>query len=417
MMPQLSFSEKDVQCHVLSELQKYYSRRSCNLTAAAAIEQINSKNGKRADGLLVIRQGSRLLTVSLEVKSDITSDDLNLAYEEQKGLALSGIIGSLLYLVIIYLIWQFGPMQHLTPMWGMASVGILSLGIIPMYKWLSRKRPGLLRRVKALRQLSQYPANEQWLAFAYNAQNPTHTKRLSRIKKYCQKAGVGLALVRLDRNWKVQYLIQPKFKFGNGRNILKDYNLSPEMQKQVRQVNNKAGLPFFFPTVAQWVLILKGFGLVLLVSFPLMFGINHTQSPRSKANTFQGAYPMAKSEISTSPGLSQPRTKTSEKTHQTPNQPDPRNNCQLPSYGYILVDSQYDTQQQAQRRAQHLENLGFGQCSIIWMPCAGRATEKYGVQVGGVLKRRSKAYLRFDQYRNGLYRAGDYDANPKIVKF
>lgn len=147
-----------------------------------------------------------------------------------------------------------------------------------------------------------------------------------------------------------------------------------------------------------------------------MFGINHTKAPRSKANTLQGASPMTKSEISTSPGPSQPSTKTSEKTHQKPNQPDPRNNCQLPSYGYILVDSQHNTQQQAQRRAQHLENLGFGQCSIIWMPCAGRATETYGVQVGGVLKRRPKAYLRFDQYRNGLYRAGDYDANPKIVK-
>ncbi len=158
MVPQLSFSEKDLQRQVLTALQKYYSRRSSNLTAAAAIEQVNRKNGKRADGLLVIRQGSRLLTASLEVKLDIISDDLNLAYDEQKGLAVSGVIGSLLYLAIIYLIWQYSPMQRLSPIWGIASAGILSLGIIPLYRWLSKKRPGLLKRVKALRQLSQYPS-------------------------------------------------------------------------------------------------------------------------------------------------------------------------------------------------------------------------------------------------------------------
>jgi hypothetical protein len=276
----------------------------------------------------------------------------------------------------------------------------------------------LLKRVKALRQLSQYPANEQWLAFAYNANDPKHSERLPRIKKYCQKAGVGLAVVRLDKNWKVQHLVQPKFKLANGRSILKDYNLSKSMQKQVQQLNSKGGLPLFFPTVAQWVLILKGvgLGLVLSVSLPLMFGINRTQSPRDKANTFQAAYPIPKSEKPTSPKTTQPNATSAKESPHKPSQPDPKNNCQLPSSGYLLIDSQYDQQQQAHQRAQYLKTLGFRQCTIIWMPCAGRASEKYGVQVGGVLKDGRSANSRLDRLRNALSRAGDHDAALKIIK-
>jgi len=61
--------------------------------------------------------------------------------------------------------------------------------------------------------------------------------------------------------------------------------------------------------------------------------------------------------------------------------PDPKN-CYLPASGYLLIESQHPTEAEAHQRAQQLQKLGLGRCTIIWLPCAGQAAERYGLQIG-----------------------------------
>lgn len=95
--------------------------------------------------------------------------------------------------------------------------------------------------------------------------------------------------------------------------------------------------------------------------------------------------------------------------------PDPKN-CRLPGRGFLLIDSQYLTEEEAHQRARFLHQIGIKPCTIIWLPCAGRGAEDYAVQVGPALPKRAAAERRQRSMATQLKEASALRQPPFLIQ-
>ncbi len=186
-------TEKFVQHKALNFLKRRYRLRSrSRITAKKEVWTLKKYGNKRADGLLVFKHilwGSYV--VSLEAKSQKTLSAISPSkvkgsrhrHSIKAGLGLVLISGSLL---TIYKLndgfWQF-----------LIPIIFFVVGYL-VYHQLAQNS-SRHQKAAVFKQLSQYPANEQWMAVSKDALKALPTKKRKALLNICRRQGVGMVVV------------------------------------------------------------------------------------------------------------------------------------------------------------------------------------------------------------------------------
>ena len=211
-------SERIVQTSAQDFLTRRYRRRAKGGRLFSRIEVRTRRKygGRRADGLLAFRHWVLgTYVVSMEAKSFKTIASMRPvfdAYHFLKNCFYAGITISLLSgaFFAVYKM-EDGWLQFLIPV-NAFLVGTLIYGLLT-YRNYSHRLVGVIR------QLEQYPANEQWLAFSQDSLEQMDRQERSDLKKICRNHGIGILKVKPNR--KVRILLKARGKWIG--NFLKYY--------------------------------------------------------------------------------------------------------------------------------------------------------------------------------------------------
>lgn len=217
--------ESTVQARALDFLHDYYSNRgSGRIFKKKEVRTKKEYGGKRADGLLVYKGWTGIHVVSMESKSHKTFAAIRPTRSTAKWLKNTLWVSFLFStmtggLVSLYRMENFqdGLIYFgLTFMLGFVAYGY--------FRWNSASN----QEVKVLKQLKQYPANEQWLSFSKDSLRPLDKKKWQYIKKLCKAEGFGIILVKPE--YQIKVVSRPRSK-GTFKNYLKYYSLEKDILK------------------------------------------------------------------------------------------------------------------------------------------------------------------------------------------
>ena len=222
-------SEKTVQEKALAYLRRRYRpwARWGQVFAKTEVRTRRQFGGKRADGLVAYRSWwGTTRVISLEAKSHKTLRALRLQRENSAwwwrsilvGLAVCLASGAFLFLFKMddaYLRYAF-PLNVLVS---------ASLAYAYFTRYSSR-----YQRAGVHRQLRQYPANQQWLAFSADSLQHLPPQEQKRLRQVCQRLGFGVLIVH--SRGRVQRWLKPTFRRKWFGDFLKYYS----KEKEIRQV-------------------------------------------------------------------------------------------------------------------------------------------------------------------------------------
>lgn len=209
--------EKYVQEKALKLLEGYYQEKYKIPVpfSAQEVRTTKKKGDKRADGLLCFQ--SRLQenhTVSLEAKSHKTLNAL-LPYWNDEKLGLHVFIVLFMAGVLtVYLTFDFSWYWIIALfITSIVVITFLSFGIVTILE------PPGYKTLNVIKQVKQYPANEQWIAISVDSLNLVEKKeaifQLKTNKEtliaQCKRNGIGLILIT-NRTERIE--IHPKYKKG-----------------------------------------------------------------------------------------------------------------------------------------------------------------------------------------------------------
>ena len=239
---------------------------------------------------------------------------------------------------------------------------------------------GVQRSLSAKAALATKLANEHWLAVPFHpaCHNPYE---LIQLEHACRSAGTGLLVMRTDQQNEVKRLCCPAFRPLDGSRLRKK-QAEPPRRRYLRRCLKLLSL------LSQFVISLYPFHRSGDSDFPAPYAYS------SDRNALPARWETAGRPVNANP--------------------DPKN-CYLPASGYLLIDSQHATEARAHQRAQQLQQLGFGKCSIIWLPCAGQATEQYGLQLGPVYSSRKTAEQQLKAYQGRRPKTEPGGALPQLI--
>lgn len=400
----LQLSEFDIQGIALEFLEKYYRKYSSNGKVAVDRQQYNRRNGKEADGLIAFHQGQRkIITVSLEVKKDISSPALNLAFDESKGNLFALIGAGIAYITLItYLHLNFG-LGNFDTLAAWASYLLLLSFFFPLRDIIRRFSFPWAKNIGALQQLTQYPGNECWLAFGYYEPSERHEK-LQLVRRWCEKKGVGLLLVRPYGQQKVKILNYPGYKVSPaGASVLDYYYRNADSFRKKIISRAHSPLQIFWRTRGQWRYRLKICGYATLFVFgilPFMGDFHYPAQGFSIENPPLGMMIPYQETAGTG-------NESQEKKEATPQEPPP---CAPPSFRgerYLLIDSMHKSLEEAEKRVALLRDFQF-QAGYFWLPCiqSDKTTTAYCVYTGQAFTKHKKAAYALDTYRFHLLAKG-----------
>lgn len=411
MYPQLP--EFDIQEIALAYLEKYYRKYSSNGKVAVDRQQYNRRNGKEADGLIAFHQGQRkIITVSLEVKKDISSPALNLAFDERKGNLFALIGAGIAYIALItYLHLNFG-LGNFDTLAAWASYLLLLSFFFPLRDIIRRLSFPWAKNIGALQQLTQYPGNECWLAFGYYEPSERHEK-LQLVRRWCEKKGVGLLLVRPYGQQKVKILNYPRYKVSPaGASILDRYysNADSFRKKIISRVHSP--LQILWRTRGQWRYRLKVCGYAILFVFgilPFMEDLHYSAQSFGMENAPPGM-------ITPYQETARTDSQSQEKKEAAPQEPRP---CTPPSFRgerYLLADSMHKSLEEAEERVALLRDFQF-KAGYFWLPCiqSDKTTAAYCVYAGQPFSKYKKAAYALDAYRFQLMAKGIVEVEEPFV--
>jgi len=242
-MPKPVLSEKYVQNTVAERLNQEYYRRK-----PAYIDTEVYTSLKRADVLLAfMRARKRPYVVVVEAKSRSTIHQLKLR-ENPDRIRWAGRLTTVALIVGLSFIlgyqWYFNALNTLL----LLGLFIVSTSLITAI--ISRLELGILASIRAIEQLSRYPANEKWIAIGEDS--IVQPSEYQRLRRQCRKNGVGLLVVTRRGKMRVREIPSPRHTFNNyltsyGKeatilNIIDtkpDYGPTPpERRKSRRQILN-----------------------------------------------------------------------------------------------------------------------------------------------------------------------------------
>lgn len=186
-------SEKFVQHKALKFLKRRYRLQArSRILSKKEVWTLKKYGNKRADGLLVFKHilWGRYV-VSMEAKSQKTLTAIKPTkvkgsrhrHSIKAGISLVLISGSLL---TIYKLSD-GLWQFLTP------VLLFILGYIIYHQFTQNSSRH--QKAAVFKQLSQYPANEQWIAVSKDALKALSKKKRKALFFICKRQGVGMVVV------------------------------------------------------------------------------------------------------------------------------------------------------------------------------------------------------------------------------
>ena len=190
-MPKLI--EKTVQKHALNYLYRRYKIRHPTRRIFTRMEVSTKKEygRKRADGFVCFKTIWGIHVVSMEAKSYKTIAAMKTKFNFWlylkncivAGLGFTVVTGAIYALVKM----SDGNMQFLYPLW-MFCAGAVLYGVFTVNNYRHKT-------ISVVKQVNQYPANEQWLAFSNDSIKDLKNDKLKDLETICRVQGLGVIVV------------------------------------------------------------------------------------------------------------------------------------------------------------------------------------------------------------------------------
>lgn len=184
-------SEQFVQDMALEFLRLKYSKSFIFSNNVTALQEVYTQEKNRADGLAFFKRGNSYFTASLEAKSYKTLYALKEQIDEnqfntrrQVFWAISGIS----YIVALT-IFQADFLHSMLFWFGFHVLG-------DFFLFHNNTDKNSYKFVEVMRQIEQYPANEQWLAVSEDCFSDKVSEDY--LIKICSKASIGLLCVSAE---------------------------------------------------------------------------------------------------------------------------------------------------------------------------------------------------------------------------
>jgi hypothetical protein len=278
-----------------------------------------------------------------------------------------------------------------------------------LYEVLKQKKLFFTQRIRALQQLANYPANERWLAFAYDSRIHSRDK-LKQVILACRQEGAGLILIRPDKGWRIEKEVEPRYYNSSGKQILKKYL---EERSIAQQIQSRQHRPVWWlrKTPAQKKYYARILLFVTLLFVLVLFVIGAQKQSRNHQSGVVTA------EIApTAPPQNAPKPEVdSGKPAPTPPIMTADTTCTLPTQGYLILEGQFQSYDEASQRATQLKSLRLAECQPLWLPCTGATESLWTIQIGSPVHSKSEAMRQLDYYEKNLSSAGAYRQSPRIV--
>ena len=189
-----NLSEKVVQATAQAFLYDKYRKkaRKGRLFSRTEVRTRQKFGGNRADGLLAFQHylwGTYV--ISMEAKSFKTLStikprgDVNLLLWNSFKAGLKFCILSGMFFALYRM--DDGFMQFILPL-NMFVCGAIVYGFFTSNSYRHK-------RVRVIRQLAQYPANERWLAFSKDSLDLLQKDKIKMLDKICKYQGIGIIVV------------------------------------------------------------------------------------------------------------------------------------------------------------------------------------------------------------------------------
>ena len=189
--------ERTVQEVSLKYLEKYYGDKSKNIYANIEERTKKIHGMKRADGLLVYPSWfGRLYTISMEAKSHKTLSALK-PYKINKLWYKDAAIKGFWVTLASGVIFLIGNAEH-SPYLRFLLPLVIWLLSSSIYAYMTRNSHKY-QELDVLKQVFQYPANEKWITFSYDALQMLEMRSKDNLFKICEARGVGLLLVHANK--------------------------------------------------------------------------------------------------------------------------------------------------------------------------------------------------------------------------
>ncbi|RMG85615.1 MAG: hypothetical protein D6714_05640 [Bacteroidetes bacterium] len=220
--------ERTVQVHALEFLEKRARKRARRGRCFARMEvRTKARYGnKRADGLLAFKHWlSGTYVVSLEAKSHKTLPAI-VPKTEVGLLVWNSFRAGLLVCILTGAFFAFfkmddGLLQILLPL-NTLGVGALGYGIITRNHFSHKN-------IAVVKQIGQYPANEQWLAFSRDSIARLPVKKVGYLKTICRERGIGVLVV--SPGGKIEVFVKAKYRINWWGDFLKYYAPETEIRR------------------------------------------------------------------------------------------------------------------------------------------------------------------------------------------
>lgn len=396
----------------------YLSRdhyRSCGKGVPYANTEEFTIKGFRADGIIAfVHKWDKIYVASLEAKSAKTLANL-IAQLDSTKIFHGGFIASVIVIILgLSYLYVYLPKQTLEPLWGLA-LGLIMFTLITGFTWLFNRFPiSLFTSVGVLKQLQKYPANERWVAIGADSIREKAVYR--KFRKRCIRAGVGLLVVSRNGTVSIESLPNPKYE-----SIKQDFLAHYKRGANIRNdLFASAGKGFWKArlTKAQFNQRRNQYAWIVTISVltPIILGWLDTPSRRiPEVYQFKTPNPTHHQE----PILEKPETQ------ELPAEIKPeeeKSNCivkkKLKGKNYILKDSFWENEADAESRVRQLINDGFGQADYLWLPCyrSNISEESFCVYVFSPEKNEEKARFYLKRFREIAFSEKLVIYKPEILE-
>ena len=181
--------------------------------------------GKRADGLLAYKHWLfGTYVVSMEAKSYKTLPAMKPKFDAWFFLKNCFQAGFIICIVsgAFFAFYKLEDilLQIVIPM-NAFLIGTLLYGVLTFTNYSNKI-------VSVVKQVGQYPANEQWLAFSVDSLDKMGKQEVRHLRKICKARGIGILEVKAKGKVKIQ--IKPKMKSNYGRGFLHFYSKEKEIR-------------------------------------------------------------------------------------------------------------------------------------------------------------------------------------------
>lgn len=230
-----NLDEKVVQERAIELLRSRCNRQKIPNSRLFCRDEVVTKEGKRADGFLCFNQPDKnYYVVSLEAKSHKTLGAIVPVWNNSRMQKRILMYSTIAVVPVVLLTRDFSWYWILFGV--VATILLVGIGYLG---YSGVKEPSRHMSLSVIDQISQYPANEQWLAvskdslqLAVDVKNDIQTDNEEMLRNICKRKGVGLIIVdhKTERT-----VIEPKVRQGD---FLLNYATASQVKAAIDRYNN-----------------------------------------------------------------------------------------------------------------------------------------------------------------------------------